>query len=90
MQALILSDRDIEIQQQEYKMTSNFEKLIPREAGVLLSIKTINDLGIIKKDMMRKIILNKGITVVKLGSKNFIDRGTLIEYLESNVISATN
>ena len=71
-------------------MTNHFAELIPKEAGVLLSIKTIDELGIIKKDMMRKIILNRGIAVVKLGTKNFIDRSTLIEYLQSNVIPSTN
>ena len=68
----------------------NIAELIPIEAGILLSIKTIHDLGIIKRDMLRKLILNREISVVKLGSKNFIDRGTLIEYIESNFIPATN
>ena len=71
-------------------MTSNLTELIPPEVGVLLSIKTIHDLGIIQKDMMRKIILNKGITVVKIGSKNFIDRKTLIEFIDNNKVPAMN
>lgn len=65
----------------------NFEELIP--TGVLFSIKDINNMGIIKSDMLRKLIYNRAITVVKLGSKNFIARNTLIDYLEANTIPAT-
>ena len=68
--------------------TINFEELIPK--GVLFSIKDISNMGIIKSDMLRKLIYNRAITVVKLGSKNFIARDTLITYLESNTIPATN
>lgn len=67
---------------------ANFAELIPQEAGILLSIKIIHELGIIQKDMMRKIIFNKGISVVKIGSKNFIARDTLISYLEANTVPA--
>jgi len=66
----------------------NFEKLIPR--GVLFSIKDIDNMGLIKSDMLRKLIYNRSITVVKLGSKNFIARDTLITYLYANTILATN
>ena len=65
----------------------NFEELIP--TGVLFSIKDINNMGIIKSDMLRKLIYNRAITVVKLGSKNFIARNILIDYLEANTIPAT-
>ena len=65
----------------------NFEELIP--SGVLFSIKDINNMGIIKSDMLRKLIYNRAITVVKLGTKNFIARDTLISYLEDNTIPAS-
>ncbi|MCW8895003.1 DNA-binding protein [Sulfurimonas sp.] len=64
----------------------NFEELIP--SGVLFSIKDINNMGIIKSDMLRKLIYNRAITVVKIGSKNFIARDTLISYLEANTVPA--
>ena len=67
---------------------SNIEELIPPEVGVLLSIKTIDELGIIKKDMLRKIIFQRGISVIKIGAKNYIDRKTLISYIESNIVLA--
>lgn len=71
-----------------HKMTTDFQTLIPE--GLLFSIKDIDAMKLIKKDMLRKIILNNGIAVVKIGSKNFIDRQTLINYLESCVIPAAN
>lgn len=69
-------------------MKTNFEELIPDV--VLLSIKDINDLKIIKSAMMKKLIYNREIEVVKLGKKNFISKLALISYLESNTIPATN
>ena len=73
----------------EYTMQEiNFEELIPE--GVLFSIKDIHNMGIIKSDMLRKLIYKHLITVVKLGSKNFIARSTLITYLEENTILAIN
>lgn len=66
----------------------DFEELIPN--GVLFSIKDIDDMGLIKSDMLRKLIYNRAITVVKLGSKNFIARITLIDYLNKNTIPAIN
>jgi len=66
----------------------NFEELIPK--GILFSIKDIDTMGIIKSDMLRKLIYNRAITVVKQGAKNFIARSTLIEYLEANVIPSVN
>ncbi len=68
--------------------TINFEELIP--TGILFSIKDIDNMGLIKSDMLKKLIYNRAITVVKLGSKNFIARNTLIAYLEANTIPASN
>ena len=69
-------------------MHTNFEELIPQK--VLFSIKEISDLGIIKSDMCKKLIYNRGIEVVKLGNKNFISRTELIRYLETRTILSTN
>ena len=69
-------------------MIPDFETLLPE--GLLFSIKDIDSMGLIKKDMLRKIILHQEITVVKLGCKNFIDRQTLINYLISCMIPAIN
>ena len=66
-------------------MYTNFEELIPKK--VLFSIKEIADLGIIKSDLCKKLILNRKIEVIKLGNKNFISRVELIRYLQVNTIS---
>jgi hypothetical protein len=69
-------------------MHTNFEELIPQK--VLFSIKEISDLGIIKSDLCKKLILNRKIEVIKLGNKNFISRTELIRYLETRTILSTN
>lgn len=66
-------------------MTTNYEDLIPKQ--ILFSIKEINDLGIIKSDMCKKLIYNREIEVIKLGNKNFISRAELIRYLQTNTVS---
>jgi len=67
-------------------MTTDFEQLIPQ--GVLFSIKQINDMNLIKSDMLKKLIYQRAIEVVKIGNKNFISRMALIAFLEENTISA--
>ena len=69
-------------------MNTNFEELIPKK--VLFSIKEIADLGIIKSDMCKKLIYNRKLESVKLGTKNFITRTELIRYLKSRTVSAIN
>ena len=69
-------------------MHTNFEDLIPKK--VLFSIKEIAELGIIKSDMCKKLIYNRKIESVKLGTKNFITRTELIKYLKSSTVSAMN
>lgn len=67
-------------------MTTDFEQLIPQ--GVLFSIKQINDMNLIKSDMLKKLIYQRSIEVVKIGAKNFISRTALIAFLEENTIPA--
>lgn len=69
-------------------MNTNFEELIPQK--VLFSIKEIAELGIIKSDMCKKLIYNRKLESVKLGTKNFITRTELIRYLKSRTVSAIN
>lgn len=65
-------------------MNISYDTLIPKK--VLFSIKEIEELGIIKSDMCKKLILNRKIEVTKLGNKNFISRSEIIRFLESNTI----
>ena len=67
-------------------MITNFEELLPE--GILFSIKQINDMGIIKSDLLKKLIYAHKIEVTKLNSKNFISRSALASYLQANTIPA--
>ena len=67
-------------------MITDFDKLIPQ--GILFSIKQINDMNLIKSDMLKKLIYNKAIEVVKIGTKNFISRTALITFLVDNTITS--
>jgi hypothetical protein len=67
-------------------MITNFEELLPK--GVVFSIKQINDMNLIKSDMLKKLIYQRAIEVVKIGTKNFISRTVLIAFLEANTIPA--
>lgn len=66
-------------------MITNFDELLPE--GILFSIRQINDMGLIKSDLLKKLIYSQRIEVTKLNSKNFISRTALIKYLESQTIS---
>ncbi len=64
--------------------TTDYNELIPE--GILFSIKDIDEMNLIKSDMLKKLIYNREIEVVKLGKKNFISRVALVAYLEANTI----
>lgn len=65
--------------------TTDYNELIPN--GILFSIKEIDDMNLIKSDMLKKLIYNREIEVVKLGKKNFISRVALVAFLEANTIT---
>ena len=65
-------------------MITDFGKLLPE--GILFSIKQINDMGLIRSDLLKKLIYTHKIEVTKLNSKNFISRTALIFYLQANTI----
>ena len=73
---------------QDYQMITDFEKLIPQ--GLLFSLKNVNDMNLIKSDMLKKLLYQRAIEVVKIGNKNFISRMALIAYLEENTLTAIN
>jgi hypothetical protein len=66
--------------------TTDYYTLIP--VGILFSIKEIDEMNLIKSDMLKKLIYNREIEVVKLGKKNFISKTALVAYLEANTIPA--
>lgn len=65
-------------------MISEYEQLIPHK--ILFTIKDINDMGLIKTSMLRKLIYNNKLEVVKIGNKNHISRNELIAYLQRNTL----
>ena len=65
---------------------ANYDDLLPK--GILFSIKEIDDMGLIKSDMLKKLIYNREIEVVKVGTKNFISRSVLILFLKKNTLPA--
>ena len=65
---------------------ANYDELLPK--GILFSIKEIDDMGLIKSDMLKKLIYNREIEVVKVGTKNFISRSVLILFLKKNNLPA--
>ena len=65
---------------------ANYDELLPK--GILFSIKEIDDMGLIKSDMLKKLIYNREIEVVKIGTKNFISRSMLILFLKKNTLPA--
>jgi hypothetical protein len=67
-------------------MQTDYDKLIPK--GVIFNLKQIEEMGIIKIDMAKKLIYKGHIEVVKIGSKLHLSRTELIRYLESNTIPA--
>ena len=64
--------------------STDYNELISK--GVLFSIKDIDEMNLIKSDMLKKLIYNREIEVVKLGKKNFISKIALVAYLEANTI----
>jgi len=67
-------------------MQTDYDKLIPK--GVIFNLKQIEEMGIIKIDMAKKLIYKGQIEIVKIGSKLHLSRTELIRYLESNTIPA--
>ena len=65
---------------------ANYDELLPK--GILFSIKEIDDMGLIKSDMLKKLIYNREIEVLKVGTKNFISRSVLILFLKKNTLPA--
>lgn len=67
-------------------MTLDYKELIPSK--VLFNLKTIDELGIAKISMMKKLIANGEISIVKIGNKIHVKRTELIRFLEANTVGA--
>jgi len=67
-------------------MTTNYDSIIPNK--ILFNLKEIEQLGVLKTDMAKKLIYNHELEIVKIGKKIHISREELIRYLESNTYPA--
>ena len=65
-------------------MKTNYNELIPKR--VLFNLKEIQELGIIKINMAKKLISSREIEFVKIGNKIHVSREELIRYLMDNTI----
>jgi len=67
--------------------TINYDELLPKDK-ILFSIRDIENMGFVRSFMLKKIIYQRSIEVVKLGKKNFISRKILIDFLIRQIIPA--
>ena len=65
-------------------MNTNYDSILPQ--GVIFNLKDIDSFGIIKIDMMKKLVFKKQIEFIKIGRKVHIARSELIRYLESRTV----
>lgn len=66
-------------------MQTDYDKLIPK--GVIFNLKQIEEMGIIKVAMAKKLIYKGKLEVVKIGSKLHLSRTEIIHYLEKNTMA---
>lgn len=65
----------------------DWNKELPQ--NILLSFRHISEIGAIQYPMIKKLVSKGELTVVKVGTKNFIPRSELIRYLSENTIERT-
>ncbi len=63
-------------------MIANYDLLLPPK--VLFNLKEIEEIGLIKTDMAKKLVYKGFLEIVKIGNKIHISREELIRYLELN------
>ena len=68
-------------------MISNYDVVIPKNI-ILFNLRQIEEMGLIKIDMAKKLIAKKELEIVKIGNRVHISRQQLIHYLEANTIKA--
>ncbi len=60
------------------------DEILPQK--VLFNLKLIEDIGIAKVSMMKKLIANGEIQIVKIGNKIHVTRIELIRFINDNTI----
>ncbi|MDD2357243.1 MAG: DNA-binding protein [Thiovulaceae bacterium] len=65
-------------------MKTDYNALLPQR--ILFNLKEVEELGIIKVDMAKKLISNRELEIVKIGNKIHISRMELVRYLDENTL----
>jgi len=66
-------------------MIADYKNIIPNK--VLFNLREVENIGILKIDMAKKLIVNGEIEAVRIGNKLHISRDVLIKYLEDNTMA---
>ena len=69
-------------------MDVNYDSLLPQK--ILFNLKEVEDIGIKKTNMAKKLIYNGFLEIVKIGNKIHISREELIRYLKLNTYPSKN
>ncbi|MFA6137171.1 MAG: DNA-binding protein [Sulfurimonas sp.] len=67
--------------------TINYDKIPNR---ILFNLRELENLGLIKISMAKKIISNGKLEIVKIGNRIHVARSEIIRYLEANTIVAAS
>lgn len=67
-------------------ISSSIEDELP--PNILFNLKLIDETGIAKISMMKKLIQNGEIPIVKIGNKIHIKRSDLVNFINANTISS--
>jgi hypothetical protein len=65
-------------------MKTDYNALLPQR--ILFNLKEVEELGVIKIDMAKKLINNRELEIVKIGNKIHISKTELIRYLDENTL----
>ena len=66
-------------------MIADYKNIIPNK--VLFNLREVENIGILKIDMAKKLIVNGELEAVRIGSKLHISKDVLIKYLEDNTMA---
>ncbi|MGD9970940.1 MAG: DNA-binding protein [Sulfuricurvum sp.] len=58
--------------------------------AILFNLRQIEEMGLIKIDMAKKLISNRELEIVKIGNKIHVSRTVLLKFIEENTIEAAS
>lgn len=69
-------------------MSTDYHSILPNK--ILFNLRELEEIGLIKTDMAKKLVYNGYLEVVKIGNKIHISRQELVRYLSSNTHCTKN